>query len=163
MAKCVVRHMPRLLLRHIPRLLPHSGAHINITTATNLRCARYGFHRSSNILSDIAVSEEQCGWNNTPVITSIDPAAGLNEEQIQIQRMVKDFATKELLPSMSKWDQQQIFPVETLRRAAELGFGAIYTKPDYGGTGLSRLDASIIFEGLSEGCVSTTAYISIHK
>ena len=58
---------------------------------------------------------------------------------------------------------QAIFPVETLRKAAELGFGAVYTRPDYGGTGLSRLDASIVFEALSEGCVSTTAYITIHK
>ena len=58
---------------------------------------------------------------------------------------------------------QAIFPVETLRKAAELGFGAVYTRPDYGGTGLSRLDAAIVFEALAEGCVSTTAYITIHK
>ena len=44
-----------------------------------------------------------------------------------------------------------------------LGFSTIYCKPDFGGTGLSRLDASIIFEALSEGCVSTAAYISIHN
>ena len=50
-----------------------------------------------------------------------------------------------------------------MRKAAELGFGAIYSRDDFGGTGLSRLDASIIFEALSQGCVSTTAYISIHK
>lgn len=50
-----------------------------------------------------------------------------------------------------------------MRKAAQLGFGAIYSKEDFGGTGLSRLDASIIFEALSQGCVSTTAYISIHK
>ena len=64
---------------------------------------------------------------------------------------------------MSTFIFQQIFPVETMRKAAELGFGAIYTRPDFGGTGLSRLDASIIFEALSQGCVSTTAYITIHK
>ena len=56
-----------------------------------------------------------------------------------------------------------MFPVDTMRAAAALGFGAIYAKEDYGGTGLSRLDASVIFEALSQGCVSTTAYISIHK
>jgi alkylation response protein AidB-like acyl-CoA dehydrogenase len=50
-----------------------------------------------------------------------------------------------------------------MRKAADLGFGAIYTRPDFGGTGLTRLDASIIFEALSQGCVSTTAYITIHK
>ena len=58
---------------------------------------------------------------------------------------------------------KEIFPVETMRKAASLGFGAIYSKEDFGGTGLSRLDASYIFEALSHGCVSTTAYISIHK
>ena len=58
---------------------------------------------------------------------------------------------------------KEIFPVETMRKAASLGFGAIYSKEDFGGTGLSRLDASYIFEALSHGCVSTTAYMSIHK
>ncbi|XP_026534416.1 isobutyryl-CoA dehydrogenase, mitochondrial [Notechis scutatus] len=58
---------------------------------------------------------------------------------------------------------QEIFPVETLRKAARLGFGGIYVKPEVGGSGLSRLDTSVIFEALSTGCVSTTAYISIHN
>ena len=68
-----------------------------------------------------------------------------------------------MLPNMAKWDQEQIFPVETMRKCAELGFGAIYCDPEYGGSGLTRLEAAIIFEALSEGCVSTTAYISIHN
>ena len=55
------------------------------------------------------------------------------------------------------------FPVSVLRKAASLGFGGIYAKEDVGGSGLSRLDTSIIFEALSTGCVSTTAYLSIHK
>ena len=58
---------------------------------------------------------------------------------------------------------QAYFPVETMRKAAALGFGAVYTPEEFGGTGLSRLDASIIFEALSAGCVSTTAYLTIHK
>lgn len=53
--------------------------------------------------------------------------------------------------------------METIRKAAQLGFGGIYVQPDVGGSGLSRLDTSVIFEALSTGCVSTTAYISIHK
>ena len=93
--------------------------------------------------------------------------------------MALNFAMNEMFPQMSHWDQNHIFPVDILRykgkkgipsyqfhvyrKAAELGFGALYTTPDYGGTGLSRLDASIIFEALSHGCVSTTAYITIHK
>jgi alkylation response protein AidB-like acyl-CoA dehydrogenase len=58
---------------------------------------------------------------------------------------------------------KEYFPKETLRKAAQLGFGAIYCRDQFGGTGGSRLDASIIFEALSQGCVSTAAYLSIHK
>ncbi|XP_025098643.1 isobutyryl-CoA dehydrogenase, mitochondrial-like isoform X2 [Pomacea canaliculata] len=68
-----------------------------------------------------------------------------------------------MFPNMATWDREETFPVDTLRKAAELGFGAIYCQEKYGGTGLSRLDASIIFEALAQGCCSTTAYISIHN
>lgn len=64
---------------------------------------------------------------------------------------------------MISLSHQEIFPVETMRKAAQLGFGGIYVQPDVGGSGLSRLDTSIIFEALSTGCTSTTAYMSIHK
>lgn len=77
--------------------------------------------------------------------------------------MANEFMEKEMYPNAAQWDDEKIFPVETIQKAAELGFGGIYVKPDFGGTGLSRLDASIIFEQLSMGCVSTTAYISIHN
>lgn len=53
--------------------------------------------------------------------------------------------------------------MDVLKKAGSLGFGAIYCKEDFGGAGLSRSDASVIFEALSQGCTSTTAYISIHK
>ncbi|RLV98155.1 hypothetical protein DV515_00011068 [Chloebia gouldiae] len=68
-----------------------------------------------------------------------------------------------MAPYMAEWDEKEIFPVETMRKAAQLGFGGIYVKPDVGGSGLSRLDTSIIFEALSTGCTSTTAYMSIHN
>jgi isobutyryl-CoA dehydrogenase len=64
---------------------------------------------------------------------------------------------------MRHWDATHTFPMDSIRKAAELGFGAIYCDPEYGGSGLSRVDASVIFEALSTGCVSTTAYLSIHN
>ena len=101
---------------------------------------------------------------DTPaLVTSLDISAGLTEEQKEMQSMALQFAMNEMWPNMAAWDQGQIFPVDVLKKAAELGFGALYTSPDHGGTGLTRLDASIIFEALSHGCVSTTAYITIHK
>ena len=61
------------------------------------------------------------------------------------------------------WDENETFPVPELRQAAALGFGGIYVKDDVGGSALSRLDATIIFEELAQGCTSTAAYISIHN
>ena len=58
---------------------------------------------------------------------------------------------------------QEEFPISCLRAAAALGFGALYCRPELGGSGLSRLEASVVFEALAQGCVSTTAYLSIHK
>uniref|UniRef100_G3P902 Isobutyryl-CoA dehydrogenase, mitochondrial n=1 Tax=Gasterosteus aculeatus aculeatus TaxID=481459 RepID=G3P902_GASAC len=97
------------------------------------------------------------------IASCVDPAHGLTDEQKEFQEVAFNFAANEMAPNMAEWDQKEIFPVETMRKAAQLGFGGIYVQPDVGGTGLSRLDTSVIFEALSTGCVSTTAYISIHN
>lgn len=66
-------------------------------------------------------------------------------------------------PMTLPFSPQELFPVDTMRKAAQLGFGGVYVQTDVGGAGLSRLDTSIIFEALATGCTSTTAYMSIHK
>ncbi|XP_039261018.1 isobutyryl-CoA dehydrogenase, mitochondrial-like [Styela clava] len=93
----------------------------------------------------------------------IDPTIGLSDEQKEYQKLAYDFAQNELAPNMQKWDEENHFPVDVIKRTAELGFGGLYTSTEYGGLGLSRLDTSVIFEALSSGCVSTTAYITIHN
>jgi len=87
----------------------------------------------------------------------------LNEEQTAIQDMARGFATDEMLPHAEKWDEECIFPVDTLRAAAALGLAGIYCDPEHGGSGLGRLDSTIIFEELASACPSTAAYISIHN
>ena len=87
----------------------------------------------------------------------------LSEEQIAFYDVAKDFALKKMAPNAEKWDEEKIFPIETLQELAALGFGGIYVNPDLGGSGLSRLDASLIFEALSQGCTSTSAFLSIHN
>src|ERR1700760_4565239 len=87
----------------------------------------------------------------------------LTEEQQAFQATARDFAAAEMMPHARAWDEGEIFPVETLREAAALGFGGIYVKEDVGGSALTRLDAAIIFEELAQGCTSTAAYISIHN
>jgi alkylation response protein AidB-like acyl-CoA dehydrogenase len=87
----------------------------------------------------------------------------LNEDQRAIEDAARAFAAAELAPHSARWDEEKIFPVETLRKAAELGFAGLYVKDDVGGSALSRLDASIVFEQLSYGDVATAAFISIHN
>jgi len=87
----------------------------------------------------------------------------LSEDQRAIEDAARAFAAAELAPHSARWDAEKHFPVDTLRAAAALGFAGIYVGGDVGGSGLSRLDAAIIFEALSYGDVSTAAYLSIHN
>jgi alkylation response protein AidB-like acyl-CoA dehydrogenase len=87
----------------------------------------------------------------------------LSQDQRAMQEMARGFAALELAPHAADWDEHHVFPVDTLRKAAGLGFGGIYVREEVGGTGLGRLDAAILFEELAAGCTSTAAYISIHN
>jgi alkylation response protein AidB-like acyl-CoA dehydrogenase len=87
----------------------------------------------------------------------------LTEEQRAFQATARQFARDEMMPQAREWDENETFPVESLRKAAALGFGGVYVKEDVGGSALSRLDAALIFEELAQGCTSTAAYISIHN
>jgi alkylation response protein AidB-like acyl-CoA dehydrogenase len=86
-----------------------------------------------------------------------------SDEQIMIRDMARKFAEDELQPHSEEWDQTSHFPVDVIRKAAELGFASIYVKEDVGGAGLTRTDAALIFEQLAYGDVSTAAFISIHN
>lgn len=87
----------------------------------------------------------------------------LTDDQRAIQEMALAFARDELAPHSAKWDEEKHFPVDVMRAAAGLGFAGIYVQEDVGGSALSRLDASIIFEALSYGDVPTAAYLTIHN
>lgn len=87
----------------------------------------------------------------------------LNEEQYAIREMAQRFAEQEMAPYAAKWDEEHIFPVETLRKAASLGFASLCLPHEVGGTGLTRLDAALVFEELATACPSTAAYLSIHN
>ena len=87
----------------------------------------------------------------------------LSEEQRAFQDTARTFARSAMAPHARQWDEDEVFPVEALRKAAALGFGGVYVREDVGGSALSNLDAVIIYEELAQGCTSTTAYISIHN
>ncbi|SFH90192.1 hypothetical protein SAMN04515618_105178 [Collimonas sp. OK307] len=87
----------------------------------------------------------------------------LSEDQRAFQQTARDFAAGELAPHAAKWDAEAIFPTDVIAKAGELGFCGLYTPEEVGGLGLSRLDATIVFEELARGCTSTTAYLTIHN
>jgi alkylation response protein AidB-like acyl-CoA dehydrogenase len=87
----------------------------------------------------------------------------LTDDQQAIFETARAFAAAELAPHSARWDEEKIFPVETMRAAAALGLAAIYVREDVGGSALGRLDAALVFEALSHGDVSTAAFLSIHN
>ncbi len=87
----------------------------------------------------------------------------LTEEQVMIRDMARQFSDAELAPYAAQWDEEKSMSRDVLVKAAGLGFAAIYTKAEHGGSEMGRLDAALIFEQLSRGCVSTAAFLSIHN
>ena len=87
----------------------------------------------------------------------------LTDDQRQIQEMAQKFTADAITPFAAEWDEQHLFPRDTVRQAAELGFGSIYVSEESGGIGLGRLEAALIMEAMAYGCPSTSAFISIHN
>ncbi len=87
----------------------------------------------------------------------------LTEDQLAIQDMARRFTADAITPHAAEWDEKHLFPRDTIRAAAELGFGSIYVSEESGGIGLGRLEAALIMEAMAYGCPSTSAFISIHN
>src|ERR1700754_438237 len=87
----------------------------------------------------------------------------LTDDQREIQELARRFTADAITPYAGEWDEKHIFPRDTVRAAAELGFGAIYVSEESGGIGLGRLEAALIMEAMAYGCPSTSAFISIHN
>ncbi len=87
----------------------------------------------------------------------------LTDEQREIQELARRFTADRITPFAGEWDEKHIFPRDTIRQAAELGFAAIYVSEESGGIALGRLEAALIMEAMAYGCPSTSAFISIHN
>ncbi len=87
----------------------------------------------------------------------------LTDDQREIQELARRFTADRITPHAAEWDEKHIFPRETIKAAAELGFAAIYVSEESGGIALGRLEAALIMEAMSYGCPSTSAFISIHN
>ena len=87
----------------------------------------------------------------------------LTEDQIAVRDMARSFADERIAPNALAWDEAKHFPVDVLREAAALGMAAIYVREEHGGSGMTRLDATLIFEALATGCPAVASYLSIHN
>jgi alkylation response protein AidB-like acyl-CoA dehydrogenase len=87
----------------------------------------------------------------------------LSEEQTAIYDMARAFADEAIAPHARQWEADGTTPREIWARLAELGFGGLFVGEEHGGAGLTRLDATLVFEALSSACASTAAFLSIHN
>mmetsp|Transcript_35613 Transcript_35613/g.58576 ORF Transcript_35613/g.58576 Transcript_35613/m.58576 type:complete len:356 (+) Transcript_35613:175-1242(+) len=130
--------------RMMPRLLRRRAARIE-RTIPNLGVQVLGARRTLH----------------TP--PSISPLVGLDEDGAAMYEVARAFSDNELAPHAARWDEEELFPVDTLRQAASLGFAGLFVAPEHGGSGVSRLHGALVFEALATGCVSTAAYLTIHN
>src|SRR5690606_30236120 len=87
----------------------------------------------------------------------------LADDQLAIQDMARRFTADAITPFAAEWDEKHVFPKDTIKAAAELGFSAIYVSEESGGIGLGRLEAALIMEAMAYGCPATSAFVSIHN
>ncbi|MGC8202806.1 acyl-CoA dehydrogenase family protein [Aliiroseovarius sp. PTFE2010] len=88
---------------------------------------------------------------------------GLSDEQQAIFDMAQSFGAEHIAPHARDWERQGTIPKDLWPRLAELGFGGLYVRESSGGSGLSRLDATLVFEALSMSCASVAGFLSIHN
>ncbi|WP_444667862.1 acyl-CoA dehydrogenase family protein [Cereibacter changlensis] len=87
----------------------------------------------------------------------------LTEEQQAITDMARDFGAAEIAPFARDWEKAGTIPKALWPKAAALGLGGIYVSDRFGGSGLGRLDATLVFEALAMACPSVAAFLSIHN
>lgn len=87
----------------------------------------------------------------------------LSEEQQAIFDMAREFGQSEIAPHSRAWEEAGTIPKDLWRKVAELGFGGLYVSEEFGGSGLSRLDATLVFEALAMSDPAVGSFLSIHN
>ena len=87
----------------------------------------------------------------------------LNENQLMITQMVRDFALKEIRPNMKKWDDEEYFPVETMKKLGELGLLGIFIPEKYGGSGFSYFEYATALIEIGKVCGGIGLSVAAHN
>ena len=86
----------------------------------------------------------------------------LNEEQLAVQQMVRDFVAKEITPNAKEWDQQEKFPWDVWKKMGQLGIIGTSIPEEYGGSGMDYISHAIVAEELGYGCTSMRGSYSVN-
>lgn len=86
-----------------------------------------------------------------------------NENQEMIAQMVRDFAEKEIRPHMNKWDAEEFFPVETMKKMGDLGLLGIYIPEEYGGSGMGYFEYATALMELGRVCGGVGLSVAAHN
>ena len=86
----------------------------------------------------------------------------LNEDQLMMQKMVRDFVQNELVQQAMITDEKHEFPLEIIRKMGELGLMGIPIPEEYGGAGADFLSYIIAIEEIAKGCGSTAVILAVH-
>jgi len=87
----------------------------------------------------------------------------LNDQQKMIQKMVREFAEKEVGPIAAELDEKGEFPTKTLEKMAKLGLLGIFIPTEYGGAALDTISYVTVIEEISRKCASTGVITSVHN
>ena len=87
----------------------------------------------------------------------------LNENQLMISQMVRDFSEKEIRPNLNKWDSEEFFPVDTMKKMGELGLLGIFVPEEYGGSGFSYFEYATALMELGKVCGGIGLSVAAHN
>ena len=87
---------------------------------------------------------------------------GLTREQELVRQMVREFAVNEVKPIAAEIDETERFPMENVKKMAELGMLGIPFPKEFGGAGGDVLSYIITVEELSKVCGTTGVIVSAH-
>lgn len=87
----------------------------------------------------------------------------LNENQLMIQQMVRDFAAKEIKPNLVEWDDKEFFPVDVMKKMGDLGLLGIYIPEEYGGSGFTYDEYVTALIELGKVCGGVGLSVAAHN
>src|SRR5579859_3863139 len=127
-----------------------------------IRRCRCGRHRNPQPCANHPLCATTIAFSKEP-LKEQPMRFDLDEEQLDIRDMVRQFTKQEIAPHAEAWDETNYFPREIYHKMAELGLMGMTTPEAYGGSALSRLSNALVYEELAKGEMATAVGLSVHN